>query len=78
MSCSLEDVLIFFTGADRVPPLGFPQTPTLHFLGNDALYPTASTCSLMLRLPTRYSTYDAFKDTMTEGLLCNGGLDAGP
>ena len=75
---SLEDVLVFFTGADRVPPLGFPHTPSLHFLDDTAMFPTASTCSLVLCLPTRYSTYDAFKDAMIEALTCNGGLDGGP
>ena len=78
MSCSLEDVPIFLTLADCEPLLGFPETLILHFLGSDALYPTASTCSLMLRLPTHYSMYEAFKNAMIEGLLCNGGLDGGP
>ena len=71
-------MLVFFTGADCVPPLGFPPRPCLHFLGSDAMFPTASTCSLILRLPTCYSTYEAFKDAMIEGLTCNGGLDGGP
>ena len=67
-----------FSGADHVPPLGFPQTPSLVFLGTDAMFPTASTCSLILRLPTRYSAYDAFKDAMITGFQWNGGLDGGP
>ena len=36
-------------GASRIPPLGFPKSPTLHF-SEDNLYPTASTCSLTLTI----------------------------
>ena len=71
-------VVVFFTGADRIPPLGFPHAPSLHFLDDDAMLPTSSTCSLALRLPIHYTSYDCFKDAMTEGLVSNGGLDGGP
>ena len=76
--CSLEDVLIFFSGADRVPPLGFPQSPSLSFLDVGAIFPTASTCSLQLRLPTQYTDYNEFINALKEALFCNGGLDGGP
>lgn len=48
--CTLEEVLIFCTGADRVPPLGFDKVPKLTFLECDAdkMLPTASTCSIEL------------------------------
>ena len=49
---SLKEVLIFFTAAEKEPPLGFPGQPTLTFLhGACDVLPTASTCSLTLRLP---------------------------
>ena len=76
--CSLEEVLVFFSGADHPPPLGFPHTPQLNFLPKEALFPTASTCSLILRLPTRYHTYDMFRDAFTRGLKENDGFGAGP
>lgn len=44
------DVLIFFTGASRIPPLGFPKSPTLNF-SEENIYPTASTCALILTIP---------------------------
>lgn len=58
--------------------LGFPQTPTLLFLDIDAMLPTASTCTLVLHLPIRYTSYEAFKNAMIEALVSNGGLDGGP
>ena len=27
---TVQDVLVFFTGANRIPPLGFPLTPTAY------------------------------------------------
>ena len=50
--CTIEDVLIFFTGANTVPTLGFAGTPQLMFLENPDKLPTASTCDLHLRLLT--------------------------
>ena len=62
---SLEDILIFFTGADRKPPLGFPVIPTLEFLhGEQHTLATASTYSLILRLPTVHKSYASFKQYM--------------
>ena len=53
-------VLVFATGADRVPPLGFPLDPTLEFIHDagrpsDRLLPTAITFSRVLRLPVHSS-----------------------
>ena len=72
---TLKDVLIFFTGADRVPLLGFDGQPCLTFLHdvNDS-YPTASTCSLELRLPTKHRRYREFRDNMISGLKGHGGF----
>jgi len=68
----------FFSGADRPPPLGFPCTPQLHYLLEDAIFPTSSTCSLILRLPTRHQNYDDFRDAMIRALKENDGFGAGP
>lgn len=76
--CRLEDVLIFFSGAYRLLPLGFPHSPSFSFLDVEALFPTVSMCSLQLRLPTRYTAYNEFNNTLKEALFCNGGLDGGP
>lgn len=50
--CNLEDILIFFTGTDTIPPTGLPEKPALKFDSNE-IYLTASTCLLQLVLPTR-------------------------
>lgn len=70
----LSDILIFFTGADREPPLGFSLTPTLKFLPNDLKLATASTCTLVLNLPISHTSYDIFKSYMTLSFLGHGGI----
>ncbi|KAG7514182.1 hypothetical protein JOB18_027312 [Solea senegalensis] len=47
---SFKDVLTFITGADHLPPLGFPRVISLRFYTGDGL-PYASTCALELFLP---------------------------
>ncbi|XP_018526424.1 uncharacterized protein LOC108879587 [Lates calcarifer] len=47
---SFEDILAFITGADHLPPLGFPRLISLRFYSQDGL-PHASTCALELFLP---------------------------
>ena len=48
-----QHILVFFTGTEREPPLGFPKQPELHFLHHGVLA-TASTCDLILRLPMNF------------------------
>ena len=55
----MGDVLQFFMGTDKVPPLGFTSEPELHFC--DGLLALASTCSLRLTLPISHSSYESFK-----------------
>ena len=44
--CTLEDILVFFTGTSSVPPLGFDRRPSVVFLHDPtAILPTASTCA---------------------------------
>ena len=44
---------MFFSGADRVPPLGFSRSPNVSFLyGQTSRFCTASTCEIYLQLPT--------------------------
>ena len=74
--CSIEDVLVFCTGTDRVPPLQFNKQPTVTFLhASSAKFATASTCDLQLRLPTSYGAdFDAFKGAMVMALKDNDGF----
>ena len=72
IGCSLEDLLIFVTGADRLPPL---KSPTVVFVQNEArILPTASTCDLTLRLPTAHgANYSPFKEMMVIALKGHDG-----
>jgi len=69
-------MLVFFTGADRVPPLGFSKRPTVSFNHtNTSKFCTASTCDLQLRLPTCHGDdYSSFKDAMIMSLKDNDGF----
>ena len=62
----LEDILIFCTGTDRIPPGGFSSTPKIQFIHDfGETLATASTCDLTLRTPTCYHyNADKFDDKM--------------
>ena len=66
MTCTLEDVCIFFSGASSIPHIGWTKQPCLEFIHDGSVLPTSSTCSLILRLPTVHSTYmyKNFKESM--------------
>ena len=71
---TLEDFMIFFSGSEKPPPLGFPRKPYLEFSSTN-MYPTASTCALIFTLPTKYGrNYEAFKEAMMTGLKYHGGF----
>ena len=71
----MEDLLAVFTGTDKMPPLGFLRKPTLRFSSIN-IYPTSSTCALILMLPMKYgSDYNSFKAAMHTGLKYHGGFD---
>ena len=74
----LQDLLIFVTGADCIPPLGFSINPVIRFIHSPiSPLPTANTCSPSISLPVsaRGSSYEAFKDAMVEALV--GGFGFG-
>ena len=66
----------FFTGADRIPPLGFDRDARVCFLhGQSAKFCTASTCDLKLRLPCCHKeNYEAFKEALIMSLCDNDGF----
>lgn len=71
---TLQRILNFFSGAEEVPPLGFPRTPTLNF-NSDNIYPTASTCGVQLTLPDRYySNFQEFEKALNTAFLFHGGF----
>ena len=69
---SLNSIMRFFTGADEIPPYGFPTEPILHFSQDP--YPTASTCAAELTLPTIYDEYHDFKRNMRTAMEMHGGF----
>ena len=75
-SCSLIDLLIFVSGADHVPPLGFEKSPNVVFIHTEGrCLPTASTCDIQLRLPTIHgSNYQRFKEMMVMALKSHDGF----
>ena len=62
-------MLAFFTGAERIPVLGFDYPPCVRFSAT-TIFPTASTCALELTLPTRYFNQpELFKEKITYAML---------
>ena len=71
-----KDLLIFTTGSDREPPLGFMKTARVFFNHDpEAKLATASTCDLHLCLPIRMD-YSQFKQMMLDSLLLYNGFGA--
>ena len=73
---SLEDLLVFITGADCLPPLGFGKSITVEFYNfdeNSRRRPYASTCGLYFLLPRGFEDPVAFSQFLREALLgCHG------
>ena len=73
-SCSIEDMLVFDTGSDRVPPLGFDFKVKVVF-PHSGLFCTASTCDLQLRIPVSHGeNYESFEEAMIMSLKDNDGF----
>ncbi|KAG9272315.1 G2/M phase-specific E3 ubiquitin-protein ligase-like [Astyanax mexicanus] len=69
---TLEEILVFTTGCDSIPPLGFSPLPSLEF-DEVSAYPTANTCDNILRVPIK-STYNDFKLAMDFGIQNAAGF----
>ncbi|KAG9273569.1 G2/M phase-specific E3 ubiquitin-protein ligase-like [Astyanax mexicanus] len=71
MNITYEDVLVFVTGADAVPPLGFQQNCQIDFYGLEAgcrRIPYSSTCACCLFLPRGIRDEAEFRDLMFTAL----------
>ncbi|XP_035990293.1 G2/M phase-specific E3 ubiquitin-protein ligase-like [Fundulus heteroclitus] len=77
---TLQKILIFVSGVEQIPPLGFPHKPQIEFLhtpledGSRRRYPEANTCSVILRLPI-HETFDDFVDYMESSILQSPTFD---
>ncbi|XP_072559957.1 G2/M phase-specific E3 ubiquitin-protein ligase-like isoform X2 [Paramormyrops kingsleyae] len=70
---TLEEILVFATGSDSVPTLGFDPQPTVQFLYDSSRYPQANTCANILKIPCKAS-YDDFKCDMDFGIKNSPGF----
>ena len=70
----LEDILVFVTGADCVPPMGFKTAPKIHFSHSSLKLAVASTCAPSITLPTCHNSYEEFKDAMVESIVSGFGF----
>ena len=60
----------FFTGAESVPFTGFEDPFKVEFLfGESQKWMTASTCDLVLRIPTCHNTYEQFEEHPVSSIL---------
>ena len=69
---TLSDILFFTTGCKVLPQRALPVTVEfLHEPGTEGLsrFPTANTCSNILRLPVIHGDYESFKADVTFGFL---------
>ena len=73
LSVTLSTVLSFVTGAEEIPPLGFPHNATLGFSETNP-YPTASTCAIQLTLPSKYAMYEDFRKYVLYAMVNHGGF----
>ena len=78
---SVSDVLAFCSGANRLPPLGLGRMPSVVFLrphdgqARPQKLATASTCAVLLRLPTFHGdNFGSFRDAMIRSLKESDGF----
>lgn len=66
-NATLQDVLVFVSGTDEPPPLGFESALVIEFTIQK--FPTANTCGLKLHLPLQHDEYESFKYAMDFAIL---------
>lgn len=77
-SPNLKDVMVFLTGCESTPPLGWGDVEqSIKFLSPDGenVLPTVSTCLLILKFPLNFPTdFNVFKDKMDLAILGSQGF----
>lgn len=74
IDCSVGDVMAFFTSATCVPPIAFEKPLKAEFIMDDDILPTASTCDLILRIPTVHENSESFQDAFYLAVKGNDGF----
>ncbi|XP_076126782.1 G2/M phase-specific E3 ubiquitin-protein ligase-like [Alosa pseudoharengus] len=70
----LGDILVFATGSNDVPPVGFSPSPSVEFLHDgNGRFPIANTCINCLRLPI-HNTYTDFRTNIEFALTNTQGF----
>ena len=66
---SLRDILIFATGASKIPPMGFSPQPTVSFW--EDVRPKANTWGTVLFLPMalEVENFEKFEEMMDDGIM---------
>lgn len=65
-----RQILSFVTGADSIPPMGFPNSPFILFNKDKSrLLPVASTCALSITFSLGLVEYNDFKKNMDTAVL---------
>ena len=67
----LPQLLIFITGANNIPVLGFPKNIDINFFDVELRsrhFPMASTCGLQLQLPRGTHSFDEFEGLIARAL----------
>lgn len=74
---SLKEILAFITGAEQVPPSGFPKTIEILFFDrplSGVKYPYTSTCALQFFIPKGVENYEEMENLIRESLKCGQGF----
>ena len=64
----MEKILVFATGADSIPPMGFLPSPTIEFWDN--IHPRSNACANVMVLPLH------LQDGLSLSLMDRGILNA--
>ncbi|XDV25363.1 hypothetical protein PO909_029288 [Leuciscus waleckii] len=81
LDVTLEDMLIFVTGADSVPPLGFPHNCEIQFYDQEPgsqRIPYYSTTALILYLPRSITEESMFKDLIPDSNIVSAQIRPTP
>ena len=75
-SCpTMKDIMVFLTGCDTIPPLGFSDAAPAILFSDVGVLPTVSTCCLTLTFPRSFPTeFHVFKEKMNLAILGSQGF----
>ena len=76
---SLTDILVFLTGSDVIPPLGFKDIVPKIIFSDDCCLPSVSTCAMTLKIPLDFpNEQEEFNSKMGYCILNSQGYFGQP